>query len=312
VGEGGAGANAGDRLNAVPKGVCVVIPTYNRRDLLDETLRGVAALTGGVGAVLVIDNASTDGTAGMVAQHHPFVHVLRCEVNHGSAGGFGEGLRWAVQHGYEWVWLLDDDSIPEPTALDELLRTLARFPPGHQPVVLATKVIWTDGSILPLNAPLFKRKHLPSFYFAAENGALSIRAAPYAGVLVHRSAVEDYGIPIPEYFLWNDDLEWTGRILRSKFGVLVPTSVICHKTPGNPSTTANSGERFYFEIRNKLWMCRRSEAYARSERARFLATLAVDTIRFLRVTRPRRLAARTVIVGLWAGAVRPAPAPAHL
>lgn len=292
-----------------PARVCVVIPTFDRRDLLLETLAGLAAQTRPPEGIMVFDNASTDGTAEAVRSTHADVEVVTSTRNLGSAGGFGRGARWAVDRGYDWVWLLDNDSVPRADALDELLRAHERFPERERPLLLATKVEWVDGSILPLNVPIFKRKELESFYRAAEMATLSLRAAPYAGLLVHRTLVERYGLPVEAYFLWNDDIEWTGRLLRHEFGVLVPTAVIQHRTPGNPTTTAHLGSRFYFEVRNKLWLARYSDGFGPMEKARFLATLAVDSGRHLVHTRPRWRGAwaigRGLVAGLASRAARP-------
>lgn len=311
-----AGAQAGDRPTAVPTAaghgrasVCVVIPTFNRRELLLETLDGLARQTRPVDGAVLVDNASTDGVAAAARDRRPTIEVLRFEDNSGSAGGFGRGARWAYEAGYDWIWLLDNDSEPEPGALDALLEAHARFPLHRAPQLLASKVVWTDGSILPLNVPIFKRKNMTQFYWAAEHATVSLRAAPYAGMLVHRDLLARHGVPLESYFFWNDDIEWTGRMLRNAFGVLVPASVICHKTPGNPTTTADAGPRFFYEIRNKLWMIRCSDAYRPMEKVRFLLTLGVDTGRYLRRTRPSWSAvwtvARATMCGLF---TRPATA----
>ncbi len=281
--------------------VCAVIPTFNRRELFLETLDGLRRQTRPADGVLLVDNASTDGVADAARAQLPTIEVLRFEENSGSAGGFGRGARWAVEAGYDWIWLLDNDSEPEPRALEALLDAHARFPADRAPGLLASKVVWTDGSILPLNVPILNRKNTSLLYWAAEHATLSLRAAPYAGVLLHHDVIARHGLPLESYFLWNDDIEWTGRILRDEFGVLVPDSVICHKTPGNPTTTASAGPRFFYEIRNKLWMVRGSEAYGPMEKARFVVTLVVDTGRYLLRSRPIGPAVWTVARGLLRG-----------
>jgi GT2 family glycosyltransferase len=268
-----------------------------------ETLAGIAAQSRAAETILVVDNASTDGTASAVEDAHPSVEILRLVSNTGSAGGFGAGAAWAFEHGYDWIWLLDNDSIPKQEALARLIAAHRRFPKAERPILLASKVVWIDGSILPLNVPIIKRKNLPLLYLAAQYATLSLRAAPYAGILVHRSVVERHGLPLKDYFLWEDDIEWTGRILRDGFGVLVPDSVVCHKTPSNPSTTADAGPRFYYEIRNKIWMLRYSDAYRPMEKLRFALTLVVDTFRFLK-RQPVAKGVSVVVRGLLAGGLK--------
>src|SRR5215468_11067097 len=77
----------------------------------------------GLGEVLVVDNASTDGTGAWLAGHDdPRVHGRTLAENTGGAGGFHEGLRWAVERGAGLVWLMDDDGTPDPDCLDRLLE----------------------------------------------------------------------------------------------------------------------------------------------------------------------------------------------
>ena len=260
--------------------VCAVVPTYDRRELLLECIASLVAQTEPVD-VLVVDGASTDGSAEAVGEKFPDAHVLRLDANAGSAGGFSTGIRWAVARGYEWIWLTDNDSEAQPDALQRLLESHRSFG-TYPPLLLASKVVWTDGRILPLNTPILKRKDLEPLYRAAEHATLSVRAAPYAGVLIHRDLVLRHGLPLEDYFVWNDDIEYTGRLLRDEFGVLVPTSVVCHKPDLVAPNTASAGRRFYFEVRNKLWLVLYSEAFRPSERLGFFGMLGLNCLRHLR------------------------------
>ena len=105
--------------------VCAVIVTYNRKALLKECLEAVLAQTRPPDHVLVVDNASTDGTAEMLREEFPQVEVLRLPENQGGAGGFHEGMKRAYEEGFDWLWLMDDDTIPRPEALEALLERFA-------------------------------------------------------------------------------------------------------------------------------------------------------------------------------------------
>ena len=221
-------------------GVCAVVVTYNRRALLLECLAAVAAQTVPVDRVLVVDNASTDGTAALVRDAHPGVELLELPENGGSAGGFHAGMRQAHAAGFEWLWLMDDDTIPSPTALQELLAAAASLPDGP-PALLASRIVWTDGRLHPMNLPGFERGRPDVVVAAAQRRLLALRTATFPSLLVHRTAVDRHGLPLAGYFLWSDDIEYTARILRTDPGYLVPASVAEHRTREPHTAISASG-----------------------------------------------------------------------
>ena len=88
-------------------------------------------------AVIVVDNASTDGTAAAVRAQFPAVHLAELTSNSGGAGGFAYGMALALAGGADLIWLMDDDTVPEPGALRALLAARDRHPgtarAGRQP-----------------------------------------------------------------------------------------------------------------------------------------------------------------------------------
>src|SRR3954454_4454835 len=96
---------AGERPDDAPS-VCAVVVTYNRLDLLTRCLEHLEAGSRPPDSILVVDNASTDGTAAMLAERGG-VEVLRLAQNGGGAGGFERGLEHAFRQGHDWLWLLD-------------------------------------------------------------------------------------------------------------------------------------------------------------------------------------------------------------
>jgi len=261
--------------------VCAVIVTYNRKELIRECLSAVLSQTRPPDHVLVVDNASTDGTPEMLREEFPQVEVLRLPENQGSAGGFHEGMKRAYEAGYEWLWLMDDDTIPQPRALEALLEITA-VSLNPKPWILASVVEWTDGTLHPMNRAAVKVRDYEHLLKAARIGCVAIRSASFVSVLIGRCAVERYGLPIKQYFIWNDDFEYTARVLRHEFGVLVPESTVIHKTRNKytPLLSADP-QRFYYEVRNKLWMLLRSGAWSSREKFRIWVRLAVSVVLYV-------------------------------
>ena len=96
--------------------VTAVVVTYNRRDLLLESLAAVHGQGRAPDAVIVVDNASEDGTAEAVRMAFPGVQLAELARNAGGAGGFAAGMALALSGDADLIWLMDDDTVPEPVA----------------------------------------------------------------------------------------------------------------------------------------------------------------------------------------------------
>ena len=107
-----------------PRIVAVVV-TFNRLTLLQRLL-GELRRTPGLAEVVVVDNASTDGTSAWLAEQAD-VHGLTLGENLGGAGGFHEGLRIALERGADRAWLMDDDGMPVDGCLARLLEHDGEF-----------------------------------------------------------------------------------------------------------------------------------------------------------------------------------------
>ncbi len=256
--------------------VCAVVVSHDRRELLSECLSRLGAQTVPPGHVLVVDTASSDESPAMVRERFPWVELLALTENLGGAGGFNRGLARAHAQGHEWIWLLDDDTLPTADALAELLAAAQRAPGRQSPALLASRVLWTDGRPHPMNRSGPRWRRLDEMLGACAVGLTAVRYATFVSALVNRRAVDEHGLPIARYFLWSDDLEYTGRILRRDAGYVVPTSIVHHATQRPYTALEASGDRYYFHVRNTLLMLR-GRSWDPLERLRYLRLLVQTT-----------------------------------
>ncbi|HKU34301.1 MAG TPA: glycosyltransferase [Paenarthrobacter sp.] len=255
--------------------VVAVVVTYNRRELLETTLAGIAAGTQVPDAVVIVDNASTDGTADFLRTYAGPVpaDVVTLNTNVGGAGGFVVGMERAVlDHGAQHVWIMDDDTEPQPGALREALDVSEGYAQqtGETPGFIASRVVWTDGRDHPMNRMRPRIGASGQARVAATRvGATQIRSASFVSVLVHADEIRRHGLPIADYFIWNDDLEFTARVSRRGVALATDASVANHHTKVFGDAGADPGPRFYYEVRNKLWVYTRSNALAPWEKVLF-------------------------------------------
>jgi GT2 family glycosyltransferase len=285
-----------------PRVVAVVV-TWNRRELLVEALGALRGQTHPLDALVVVDNASTDGTDRLL-EGEAGLDVVRLHRNTGGAGGFAVGIERALTHGPHLVWLLDDDTIPTPDAARELVRVWQEYAETHgtHPAVLASKVVWTDDRDHPMNTPRRKPGATSAELEAADRvGAMPIRSASFVSIMCDTRVIRERGLPLADYFLWNDDFEYSTRLIRDNVGLYCPGSVVVHKTRVFGSTDADPGERFFYEVRNKVWLFTRSRGLRPSEKAVYGGSTLRRWVRTFAGSSDRRTLRRALGRGLRAG-----------
>ncbi len=272
--------------------VTAVVVTYNRKELLRECLAALRAQESAPEQVLVIDNASTDGTPEVLDAEFPEVRHVRMASNEGATGGFHAGMEAAMATGSDWIWLLDDDTIAHPDALDELLGGAARAP--EPAALMCSRVEWSDGRAHPMNMPMVRRRDVRGLVAAGGRGLLPIRAASWVSLLVSRGAVERHGLPCKPFFFQADDIEYTARVLRAEPGYCAPDSVVEHRTKTPHDALSDPDDRrFYFHARNTLYMIR-GRSWERFEKPQLGWVVLESALRYMKANSFSAASALTV------------------
>jgi len=284
--------------------VVAVVVSYNRAALLGAALDALAAQSRPVDRTVVVDNASTDDALEVARSHPSAPEVVALQRNTGGAGGFAVGLATAVADlDADLVWLMDDDTVPTETALEALLGARDAYP-GHV-TAMASRVVWTDGSDHPMNTPRSRPGATPAELARARAaGAMPVRSMSFVSMLVDAGAVREHGLPVSDFFIWNDDFEFSTRLLRRGTGLYVPGSVVEHRTARLVGTDHDPGPRFYYEVRNKVWTFTRSSALAPSERLLYGGSTLRRWARTVARSSDRGTLVKAGGRGLWHGLVR--------
>jgi GT2 family glycosyltransferase len=271
--------------------VAAVVVTFNRKVLLVECLRALLAQTRPLERILLVDNASTDGTADLLKAEglldEPVLRYLRLEHNGGGAGGFHAGMKAAHDEGHDWLWLMDDDAEP---ATDALARLAEQF--GRNDVSalapMVTDAGWrdefveqhrsmrVDGAITGVVRPLTPAE-------TTGRDLIEITHCSFVGPCFPRRTIDRIGLPIADFFIHYDDYEYVQRARAIGPVLLVVAAKIAHKEAS--ATGRTQVRRFlgrtverptynalwlsYFGYRNLAWLSK-NEGSARI-RARMLA-----------------------------------------
>ena len=260
-----------DRMRLV-----ALVVTHNRQAQLRVTVERLLAED--IDALLVVDNASTDGSSGYLDQMtDPRLHVLTLAENLGGAGGFEHGLREATRlFDPDWCVLMDDDARPEPGTLSRFLsRASGLERDGYD--ALAGGVFYPDGRICDMNRPSRNPFwHLKDFVRTAFGGGrdgfhvkdddyatlepVTIDATSFVGFFLSRKGLVRAGYPDGKLFIYADDVIYTLRMTKmgGKIGFL-PTLRFEHDC----STYHTGGGdiyrplwKVYYNYRNSLFAYR--------------------------------------------------------
>lgn len=254
-----------------------LVVTFNRLKHLQITLAALLASPDAVLArVIVVDNASTDGTAGWLSkQTDPRISTLTLGENRGGAGGFAAGLA-AFQElsqdaaGRDWVVLMDDDGRPLPQTLDHFAHK-----PRQEAHAWCAAVRYPDGRICEMNRPWWHpfatwrtawatvRRvragfHIPDADYRAAQ-MRPIDGGSFVGLFLHRTALDLAGLPRADLFLYGDDVLFC-LALRQAGGRMLfdPKLTFEHDCATDATPKITPLWKAYYLQRNRILMYRKA------------------------------------------------------
>jgi GT2 family glycosyltransferase len=249
---------------------CVVV-TYNRLPLLKECIEAVLSQTFPIAKLIIVNNASTDETRKYLESlSDPIFEIVNLAKNIGGAGGFNIGLKKSIEISAAWTWVMDDDTIPLPNALEELI---IRSNIVKNIGFLCSKVLYTDGSIHKMNIASILGLLNPVYFEYIENGVILVKSCSFVSCLINNTAIKKVGFPITDFFIWADDMEYTDRIINSGFwGMFVWSSQVIHKTVRNYGASIENATKdvfwkFYYGERNNLYLLKRTCSFLKFTRS---------------------------------------------
>ena len=255
--------------------VAAVVVTYNRARLLLECLSGLLNQSRTLEKIIVIDNASTDGTQGILEARgyltNDKVDYVRVAENSGGAGGFYTGVKRGFEFGFDWLWLMDDDAEPKTDSLELMIPAFI----DSETVAVANLVVGIDSrpqyshrGWLDLKSTSMQVVRCIAEADLSKNSRLTF--ASFVGLAIRTSVIPLIGLPKKEFFIHGDDFEYCCRISSIGNIVLNPNSVILHKdhqkagmetrvVMGRSSVRVPLDKLWlrYYGLRNLIWLRRR-------------------------------------------------------
>ncbi len=292
------------------------IHTLNDAAVIEQALAALQRQTRLPDAIIIVDNGSTDATLDRTFPNG--VAVVRNSANLGTSGAIRIGFAHALEHEFDWTWVFDADSVPEPDALENLLAFFERLPPPERERVcfLACHLRTASGQVRD-TPMIFTKSSIEYVMLDAPEGYSRCDCFIWTGSLYRMAAVAKVGLPSADYVLDVAELEYGYRARQLGFTSYMVNDSVLHQDvgrgPGVVTRTWRIGPfnfrlfeippiRCYYHVRNMLyfWLYQ-----CRPRRPRWVVRSIVHGIFF-----PRTFAVRPVshsrhliacLRGLWDG-----------
>lgn len=265
-----------------------VVVTFNRLFFLKECIQALKNQTLKLSTIIIINNNSNDGTEEFLKKYDSddqFI-IINLKENIGGAGGFNRGIRSFIENtNDDFVWLMDDDTIPTDTAHFELIQATSTI---NKFGFLASNVRWIDNTPAKMNIPKINEDNWNEL-----KDYPRLSCATFVSILIDRHTVVDKGYPIKEFFIWGDDTEYTLRISSDYKCYYVPESIVIHKIGINEGAVIfrDYSEkdrliRYRYAYRNRFYYTRNRES---KDKILYFARVLNDIRRIVFFENPNKL-----------------------
>lgn len=243
--------------------IASVTVAHNGEEALSRHLDALKRQTRKLDEIIVVDNASSDNSLNLLAADHPEVTVLSQPENSGVGGGFAAGIAYAaLEKKHDWVWLFDQDSLPEGDSLELLLAGL-RYVDGVAASVAILAPAGVNNETQLAYLPHLWRNGLRPVCAGDLKDVSFVDSVISSGTLLRREAVENAGLPRVDFFMDFVDHEYCLRLRRLGYRIAVVASSRLNHTVGEPRKVSFLGSkrvwtdhaawRQYYMIRNEVF-----------------------------------------------------------
>jgi rhamnosyltransferase len=212
--------------------------TFNAAQIICRQMEALTRQTCALDEIIVVDNGSTDDTLAVLSASYPQVKILELPENMGVGGAFSAGLEYAaVVKRHDWVWLLDDDSVPGEDTLAKMLEGLRALNGAEQRL----------GMLAPMSVNSEMRVSYPGLHWKDgwklasftdnKQRVLLVDAVISSGTLVRGDVVMDIGLPRADFFMDFVDFEYCLRLRKHAYEIGVVRDSCLEHSIGTPRRT---------------------------------------------------------------------------
>jgi GT2 family glycosyltransferase len=233
--------------------VAVIVVNWNGREITLECLRSLSAQTYPHADLIVVDNASSDGSADAIRSAYPDVILLSMAANLRFAGGNNAGMREALNRGADLVLLLNNDTVVHPDFLKHLVARLEMDPRCG---MVAPKIfyfaqpdkLWFAGGVISMWTGTMKHIGIREVDCGQHDAVREIDYASGCCILVRSDVIRKIGLLDESYHIYTEDADWSMRVRRAGYTVLYePAARVWHKI-----SVSSGGHLSWYKLKNKF------------------------------------------------------------
>ena len=233
---------------------CIVIVNYNGYKVLKDTIESLYRMSNQDFDIVVVDNASTDETDGCIVIDFPKVIYLKQGENLGFAGGSNIGIRYAIENGYSYTLLLNNDVVVHENLLGRLLELASAR------TIVVPKIYFYDNPNLIWYAGgeiLYNKMESHNVGYGEQDvgqydNKREVEFLNGCCVLINNDIFAKIGLLDEDYFMYFEDFDFGVRALKNGIRIMYqPEAKLWHKVSSSTGGE-NSKVQVYYMTRNRL------------------------------------------------------------
>jgi hypothetical protein len=238
--------------------VAILTVNYNGGGHISEFLASLAGVSYSNWALVVVDNASSDGSPDEIARLFPTALLIRNDENLGITGGHNVGIRRCLEQGFDYVLFLNNDTVVEPDFLDGLVRAADDRAMVAPKTYLYGRCLLLDDTVGDFDwwrgvwrGWLYGKPEPPGFDRRRPN------MASLCCLLVPVGVFRDAGLMDERFFMYYDDFDFVRRAKVAGYGLRLETGAVIYHHKAASSGGIDSPFKLYYATRNRLHLMRK-------------------------------------------------------
>lgn len=248
--------------------VFVIVLSWNSKEYISKCLDSLQKLTG-MPEIVVVDNASTDNSVSFIKKNYPKLKLIKNSKNLGYAEGNNVGIRYALDHSADFVWIINPDVSVAPDSLSAFLKAAGKYPkagiftpkiyfaPGFEfhkerySKKEQGKVIWSAGGLIDWANLITTHRGVDEVDIGQYNTDSLTHFATGASIFIRRKVFDQIGLIDPKYYLYYEENDFCQRSRSAGWLVMyIADSMAWHSNAR--ATGLGSPLQDYYIARNRM------------------------------------------------------------